>query len=391
MIIFLAIVLTIMGLIHWFLYARLVSALEITNPALLWPLRILAVFLAVSYFIAHMTERHGPEPLTHAIHWIASNWLGLMWAFLWITLILYLGKIFLIATGVWFKFDAATITAIGRWTAYGTIAVAILLCGYGMKMAYGPARIANVRVPIKHITPELRELKIAAASDFHSGVLVNRRLIERMAGQIMSLKPDLILLPGDLVDRSADNLMGMADAFHKLQAPFGVYGTTGNHDYYVGLKGALEFLRAAEIRMLMNETIELPNGLVIAGIEDRTAKQFKLPRPTPKALLNPVAADKPTIFLNHTPDAKEAEEAIAAGVDLVLCGHSHAGQIWPFSILSGMAHKYHWGLYRFGKGSVFTSCGIGFWGPPMRIGAPPEIVLIRLVGENEPAAVEWTK
>lgn len=389
MIIFFVVVLSVVGLIHWFLYNRLVSALEITSPAILWPLRILAVFLALSYFAARMVERHGPEPITHTLHWTASVWIGLMWELLWIAFVLYIAKIVLIASGIWFKLDSTTVTLLGRWTAIAAISAAVLLCAYGVKVALSPARIAHVRVPIKNISSEWREVRIAVASDFHAGVIVGRREVERMSDQIMRLKPDLILLPGDIADRASDDIMHFANAFHRLQAPLGVYATTGNHEYYVGLPGALEFLRAAGIRPLMNEVVALPNGLVVAGIEDRTARQFGLPRPTPSELLKGVNSDKPVIFMNHTPETKEVQEAVQAGADLVVSGHTHGGQIWPFSYLSRMAFRYHWGLYKVDKGFIYTSCGFGQWGPPMRIGAPPEIALIRFVGENEAYGVRW--
>ena len=389
MILFILVVLLATGLFHGFLYARLVTALGIASPALLWPLRGVAVFLALSYFMARAAERHAPEPVVHALHWIASIWMGLMWELLWITLVFFLVKMALLVTGVWGRFDSATVVLIGRYAAISASAVAVLLCAWGMKTAFGPARVAQVQVPVHNITPAMRDLRIVMASDFHASVLVAGREVERWSEQIMRLKPDLILLPGDIVDRSAQDILHFADAFHRLSAPLGVYGSTGNHEYYVGLPGALEFCRAAGIRMLMNETVELPNGLVLAGIEDRTARQFGLPRPTPAEVLKDIPREKPVVFLNHTPDTREAQEAAEAGADLVLSGHTHGGQIWPFSYFSRMVHPYHWGLYRLGKGFVFTSCGVGDWGTRMRIGAPPEIVLIRLVDENEPASVRW--
>ncbi|MCX6601411.1 MAG: metallophosphoesterase [bacterium] len=389
MILFVLVVLLATGLFHWFLYARLVTALNIASPALLWPLRSLAVFLALSYFIARLSERHAPEAVVHALHWIASIWMGLMWELLWITLLLYLVKVALLLGGVWARLDSATTMLIGRYAVVSTLGAAVLLCGWGMKTAFGPARVAHVQVPVPNLTPELRGLRIVMASDFHASVLVAGREVERWSEQIMRLKPDLILLPGDIVDRSADDILYFADAFHRLRAPLGVYGSTGNHEYYVGLEGALEFCRAAGIRMLMNETVELPNGLVLAGIEDRTARQFRLSRPTPAEVLRDVPREKPVIFLNHTPDTREAREAVEAGADLVLSGHTHGGQIWPFSYFSRMVHPYHWGLYSLGRGFIFTSCGVGDWGTRMRIGAPPEIALIRLVDENEPPRVRW--
>ncbi len=387
MLIFLAIALSITGLIHWFLYARLVGALDIVSLGALWTLRITAIFLAISYFLAHIIERHCPEWIVSALYWLSTVWMGLMWELLWMGLGLYVGKQVLVVTGIWSSLGAATIAAIGRYTVFGVIGVASLMCGYGMVQALGSARIAHVRIPVKELTPELADLKIVMASDFHAGVMVGRRHLDRMANQMMSLKPDLILLPGDILDRNADRIMSLTDVFRRLEAPLGVYGTTGNHDYYIGLKSALKFYNAAGIRMLMNESVELSNGLVVAGIEDRTAQQMRLPRPDISELLKNIPEDKTVILLNHTPSTEEAERATQSGADIVLSGHTHAGQIWPFSLLTRATYRYHWGLYKTAAGHAFTSCGIGYWGPPMRIGAPPEIVLIRLTHENEPRAI----
>lgn len=389
MLVFLTVVVTILGLIHWFLYARLVGALDITSAAILWPLRLLAVYLTLSYIIARSWEHVAPEPVVHAQHWLASVWLGVMLQLLWMAAALLLVKAVLVLTGVWGTFTPATVTLLGRYAAGGVIGGALLLSGVAMQTAFGPARVVQAAVPVKHITPELRNLKIAVASDFHAGVVVARHEIERMTAQIMRLQPDLILLPGDIVDRASDDILHFVDAFHKLRAPLGVYGSTGNHEYYIGIRGALDFCEQAGIRMLVNERVELPNGLIIAGIADRTAKQMRLPRPTVAAVLGADAPHKPAILLNHTPETAEALAATEAGADLVLSGHTHGGQIWPFSLFTRLAFRFHHGLYRAGAGHVFTTCGIGHWGPPMRLGARPEIVLIRLVGEDEAAAVNW--
>lgn len=379
MIPFLVTVIGILGLIHWFLYARFVSAFAISSPAALWSLRFLAVFLAVSYILARIWERSLPEPIVNVLHWISSVWLGLMWELLWLSLIFYIVKVLMMIMGVWGTMDAATVLALGRYSAATVIGAAVLLCAWGMKNAFGPANMVEVKVQVKNVTPELKSLRIALASDFHAGVIIGPKEVELWARQIMSLKPDLILLPGDLVDRSADDIMHLSDAFRIMQAPLGVYGTTGNHEYYAGLNGALEFCHKAGIHMLMNEKIELPNGLVIAGIEDRTAISMHRPRPTVQQFLADIPPEKPVIFMNHQPETNEALAAGKAGADLVVSGHTHGGQLWPFTILTKATYRFHHGCYSLdGKGHIIVSDGIGTWGPPMRLNAPPEIVLITL-------------
>jgi predicted MPP superfamily phosphohydrolase len=379
MITFLVTVIGILGLIHWFLYARLVSALAITSPNVLWTLRFAAVFLAVSYILARVWERSLPEPIVNALHWIASVWLGLMWELLWLTLVFFIFKALMLLTGLWGRLDPATVLTLGRYSAITVIGIAVLLCAWGTRNAFGPANVVEVKVPVKNVTPELKGLRIALASDFHAGVIIGPKEVEKMSRQIMSLKPDLILLPGDIVDRSADGIMHLVEAFRIMQAPLGVYGTTGNHEYYTGLNGALEFCNKAGIHMLMNEKVELPNGLVIAGIEDRTAISMHRQRPTVQQFLSDIPPDKPVILMNHQPETHEALAAGKAGADLVVSGHTHGGQLWPFTMLTKSTYRFHHGYYSLdGNGHIIVSDGIGNWGPPMRLNAPAEIVLITL-------------
>jgi predicted MPP superfamily phosphohydrolase len=386
---FIAVILTISGLIHWFLYARLVGALDITSPAILWPLRSAAILLAVSYVLIRLWERIAPEPAVYAGEWVAANWIGMMFELLWMTALMWIVNLLLRLFGIWSRFDATQQMLIGRWTAVAVISAALIVCGYAMWRAAQPARIARADVPVKNVTPELRNLNIALAADFHTGILVGKRQVHRMTTQIMSLHPDLILMPGDILDHPPQRLRRVAEEFRRLKAPLGVFGTTGNHEYYINVKASLALLDDNGLRMLNNEAVTLPNGLVIEGIADRTALQFHLPRPKIGEFVAEYANDKPTILLNHTPSGDEAQAAGRAGADLVVSGHTHGGQIWPFSLLTRLVFTYHHGLYPLERGHILTTCGIGTWGPAMRLGAPPEIVLIKLVGENEPASIRW--
>jgi hypothetical protein len=381
---FIAVILTISGLIHWFLYARLVSALEITSPGILWPLRLLAVLLALSYILVRLWERIAPQPTVYVSEWTAASWIGMMFELLWMTAVVWIIKLLLQLFGIWSRFDPAQQTMIGRWSVIVVVSAAFILCGYAMWRAAQPARVVRANVPVKNITPALRNLSLALVADFHSGVLVSKKQVQRMAQQIMNLKPDAILIPGDILDHPPDRIREIATAFRELHAPLGVFGTTGNHEYYINVRAAVALLKESGIHMLENEAVELPPGLVIAGVDDRTALQFRIPRPKVDEFVAAHTDGKTTILLNHTPMGDEAQSAARAGADLIVSGHTHGGQIWPFSILTKLAFTYHHGLYKLDRGYIMTTSGIGTWGPPMRLGAPPEIVLIKLVAENEP-------
>lgn len=386
--IFIAIALTISGLIHWFLYARFVTALGITSPNILWTLRLAALFLAASYLIARGMDYYAPSWLSTGMHWAASIWLGLMLQLLWMTIDLWIIKFILQITGVWAGLSNYH-AAIGRCSAIGVISLAVLIGGWSMLQAQRPIRVQQVQIPVKRITPELRQMKIVMTADFHAGLIVGERDIERWAEEINALEPDVILLPGDIIDHPPERVKHLTAAFRKLRAPLGVFATTGNHEYYIQLKRALEFIKDSEMRILMNERVELPGGLIIAGIEDRTARQMGKNLPTEEEILGETAHTNPAILLNHTPEKKAAERATEAGADLMVSGHTHGGQVWPFSLLTKWAFRFHHGLYEVGNGHQLTTCGIGTWGPPMRFGKPPEVMLIRLVGKNEPAGIEW--
>jgi len=370
MLLFLGIVLAITGLIHTFLYRGLVRGLGITAPAALWTLRGLAVLLAVSYILTRMIDGVAPEWLVHSAHWASSVWMGLMFYLLSIGLLVWLAKLVLRIVGVWSRLEPQH-ALLGRVGVIGVSAAALALVLVAMITAQRPARVRAVKVPVKAITPELAKLRIAMVADFHAGVLAGERQVTRWVGEINALEPDLVLVPGDIVDH-----------------PLGVFATTGNHEYYVGLERARAFLEESGMRLLLNERVEVPGGLIVAGIEDRTARSMGRELPSAAEILGPDAKDRPAVFLNHTPARGSVREAIAAGADLVVSGHTHGGQIWPFGIVTRLAFPLHHGLYEVDGGHQLTTCGIGYWGPPMRLGTAPEIFLIELVGEDEAASVE---
>jgi predicted MPP superfamily phosphohydrolase len=386
--IFFLLMLTVSGLVHWFLYARLVTALQLTSVTVLWLLRALAAFLAVSYMLAHTMMSAAPGRFALAVNWFASTWMGFMLYLFGLAIALWFIGLPLKWTGVW-EIWSPHHAVINRIALTGVCALAILLGGWGMIEAQLPARIVHVRMPVKAINPELQKTKIALVADFHAGATVGLRQVNRWVGEINRLGPDVILIPGDIYDHPPEGTTTLVEAFRRLKAPMGVFASTGNHEYYAGLSRVLKSLEASGMRVLMNEHITLPNGLVIAAVEDRTALQWKRAIPPVETILGEEAKTHPAIVMNHTPNVAWAQAAINAGADLVVSAHTHGGQIWPVSIITDLTYAEHHGLLSVGKGFLLTTCGIGYWGPPMRMGMPPEIMMIELVGKDDLSHIRW--
>jgi predicted MPP superfamily phosphohydrolase len=189
---------------------------------------------------------------------------------------------------------------------------------------------------------------------------------------VAGLQPDLIVATGDIVDAEIDHLDGLSQRFASLQPPLGKYAVTGNHEFYAGIKPALDFLGRSGFAVLRGTAVSPRPGLVLAGVDDPVAGGGD------EIALLPLAPRDFTVLLKHRP-------LLAAGslgrFDLQLSGHAHRGQIFPFNLLTGLTFPMQDGLYRLGGESwLYTSRGTGTWGPPMRLFSPPEITLFEIVG-----------
>jgi predicted MPP superfamily phosphohydrolase len=230
-------------------------------------------------------------------------------------------------------------------------------------------------------------LNIVAASDIHLGTIMESRKLETIAARINALEPEIVLLPGDIVDESVSiaEEERMISALRSIRAPLGVFSVPGNHEYYGGFARNMEYLARGGVRVLQDEAVTVGGAFVLAGRKDPTALRFGEKRKILPEILDGAGVDRalPVILLDHQPvRLKEAEDA---GVDLQLSGHTHAGQLFPLNLINKGIYEQYWGYLRKGKTHYYVSFGIGTWGPPVRTGSVPEIVRIRVT--FEPPAV----
>jgi hypothetical protein len=222
-------------------------------------------------------------------------------------------------------------------------------------------------------------MNVVVASDIHLGTIVCKSKLERIVDRINALEPDLVLLPGDVVDEDIGPVIrnNLGETLRKIRSKFGVVAITGNHEYIGGVEPACTYLVEHGITMLRDSSITINDSVIIVGREDISIRGFtgKIRKPL-KELMSDVDKSYPIILMDHQPF--HLEEAEANGADLQLSGHTHHGQLWPFNFITKKVYELSWGYKKKGNTHYYVSCGVGTWGPPVRTGNRPEIVSLRL-------------
>lgn len=253
-----------------------------------------------------------------------------------------------------------------------TVILFLVILGLGLFNAYSPiVRKHTITVPKK--TGELSSLRIAVASDMHFGRLSGVSHLKRLVDKVKEIKPELILLPGDIIDDEPEPFIrkNMGSIMKELKAPLGVYGVLGNHEYYGGqIPQFVEQMKNINITILMDEKITIANSIHLLGRKDKTDRKRK----SFEELLGVVDRSYPIIAMDHQP--AELRQAQENGVDVLLSGHTHKGQMAPNHLITRKMFELDWGYLKKEQLHAFVSSGFGFWGPPMRIGSRSEILQI---------------
>ena len=374
---FLAVAVLLLGGMHYYIWARLIRDPQVpTAAARLLTVALIALALLVPTTMFLSRTSGAPSALV----WIAFIWMGvgfLLFAFLGISdagrAVAFLARKLASPDA---PADPQRRVLLARAVALGVGGTVAGLSAIGVRSALGILRVQDVPVRIHGLPAQLSGFKLVQISDVHIGPLLHKQWVEGVVERVRSLKPDLVAITGDLVDGSVDELREHVAPLARLaEAPRGVYFTTGNHEYYSGVEEWLQYLPTLGIRPLSNERIEVAPGLDLAGIHDPTGRGRYGPD-LPRALAGR-DEKKPVVLLAHQP--RQFREAARHGVALTLSGHTHGGQIWPFSWLVALVQPYLAGLHRLGEAQLYVSRGTGFWGPPMRVFAPAEITLLRLL------------
>ncbi len=265
------------------------------------------------------------------------------------------------------------------YSGSAVIALIIVLLSVGSRNAWSPV-VRKYELEINKLAAgSKKDWTVAVASDLHLGNVVGRRHLRRLVERVNAMEPDLILLPGDVIDDTIEPFIRnkMSDLLGELQAKQGIYAVLGNHEYYGGhIEQYVEEMNKIGIKVLRDETVEVAEALHVVGRKDKTAESAPSNRLSVSDLLSPLDLNKPVILMDHQPT--KFGQAAEAGADVMLSGHTHRGQFAPNHIFTRRIFELDWGYMKKGAMHVIVSSGFGTWGPPVRIGSRSEIIQIKL-------------
>jgi predicted MPP superfamily phosphohydrolase len=371
----------IMGSAHRYVWARLVR--DAVLPA---PWSRLATVAIVVLFVVLMTgvisARALPRSVSAPIAWISFTWLGVLF---FLVMALGLSDLVRVVTirvqGTGILDDPDRRQAISRVFAAAATAIGLGASAAGLASALSPVAVKRVRVAIDKLTASAAGTRIVQITDIHVGPTIGKGFIEDLVARVNALVPDVVAITGDLVDGSVVELAAHVAPLAKLRAKHGVYFVTGNHEYYSGADAWIAHLGTLGIRVLRNERVRIggAEGFDLAGIDDHSAHGKGHGSDLPRAL-DGRDADRPCVLLAHQPRGIELADEL--GVDLQLSGHTHGGQMFPWNLAVRLQQPFVAGLHRLARAQIYVSRGTGYWGPPMRLGAPAEITEIELVARS---------
>lgn len=376
-IIFIGLFFTLYGLVNFYIFMRGVQAIP-EGSTLRSAYSILFWIVACSFVVGRLLERVWPGMLSDTLVWLGSFWIAAMLYFFLVVLILDILRAF----NHFFPFFPEAVTAQYVQVKYilaafmiGVIAIVLLV---GHINAIFP-RIKHLQFTIHKRVEGVKSLNIVMASDIHLGTIVGRNRIDHIVEEINQLHPDVVLLPGDIVDEDLDPVIrqNIGESLRNLKARYGVFAVTGNHEYIGGVDRACRYLTEHNVVMLRDAVVKLNGDFYLVGREDRSFNRGQDVRRKPLGeLMAQVDRGRPIILMDHQPFG--LNEAVEQGVDLQLSGHTHHGQLWPVNYIIRMIFKLGWGYRQIGNTRFYVSNGVGTWGPPVRIGNRPEIVNIHL-------------
>ncbi len=377
MLIFFSLFLTLYAAVNYYIFIRGWQALSSLPGLRLWYL-VVFIICAISYFIARIFAENLPDTLYDIFLWIGSFWFAyILYMFLAVVLI----DLVRLLNSLLHFFPSF------NDSHYGLVKLSvfcIILFTISAVIFWGYLNTRNVKIntfnlEVKKGKSNLTELNVVLASDFHLTPLNDGKLLKDIVWKINSLNPDIVLLPGDIVDDKPSVLKkrNIGPEFFNIKAKYGVFASTGNHEFITGINSSAQYIIDHGMKLLRDSIILIDNSFYIAGRDDRSINAFSgFHRKTLKEIISDAEPDYPIILLDHTP--MQLEEAEQNNIALQVSGHTHHGQMFPNNLITNMIYEVSWGYLKKGNTHYYVSSGVGTWGPPVKIGNDAEVVNFKI-------------
>ncbi|MGQ1948566.1 metallophosphoesterase [Geofilum sp. OHC36d9] len=367
-------------LVNLYIGYRGYQALEVYPNLRVWFV-LFMILMVLAYPLGRILEKYWYHPIPITLHWIGAFWFAVM---LYSTLLLLVIDIARVVNSIvpFFQYFNSDVLML-KWyslIAVAGIVVVVVLAGH---INAWHAKTVTLNLSVDKPAGDMKSVTIVAVSDVHMGTIIGPRKTQKLVNSINALKPDLVLLAGDVVDEDVGPVIqqNLGENLQKIIAPLGVYAVTGNHEYIGGVEPSVKYLEQNGIKMLRDSSVLISNAFYVVGREDRFKNaRTQNERLSLNELLAGVDMSRPVIMLDHQPYNLDA--VADAGVDVQISGHTHHGQLWPFGYITQKLFEVSRGYKQKGKTHFYVSTGFGTWGPPVRTGNRPEIVLIHLRFKN---------
>ena len=364
------------GLLHLYGFTKLKRALE-PGPWQLAGLTVFMITMVLAPLLVRLLERNAWPTLARLLAHIGYVWMGLLFLFVSGALVLDVYHVLMLLLQGAVRVDLSHLVPSPRLSFFAPLILALTVGIFGFFEALN-IRTERIAIQTAKLPRDIGRVRIVQISDVHLGLIVRQGRLAKILECVDAAHPDLLVSTGDLVDGQLNELAGLAEQIRQVRTPLGKYAVTGNHEYYAGIGTALQFTQDAGFTVLRGRGLTVPGVLNLAGVDDPAGNRFGTgPMISEKSLLTDLPRSIFTVLLKHRP---LIDEESIGHFDLQLSGHTHKGQIFPFTVLIDLMYPKSAGLMQFGTGSrLYVSRGSGTWGPPFRFLSTPEVTVIDLI------------
>ncbi|HUH65817.1 MAG TPA: metallophosphoesterase [Syntrophales bacterium] len=369
----------IYGGVHLYLFAKIRVAFHpgVAGTAVII---VLLVLMILAPILVRMFEKYGHDTQAGIAAYTGYLWMGLIFLFFITSLLLDVYHLLIHTGALVFRKDPSGFALPPLYAFLLPLIISLGINIYGYFEARN-IRTENITISSPKIPEEKGRIRIVQISDVHIGIIVTGERLRHIVEEVKKTDPDILVSTGDLVDGQIDSLGENTSLLREMQARYGKFAITGNHEFYAGLSQALDFTRRAGFTMLRGEGLNVAGVINIAGVDDPTVEAYEPARNiSEKDILSRLPGRNFTVLLKHRPAIEKGSVGL---FDLQLSGHTHNGQIFPFRFVTWLFYPLQSGYFNPPTHNyIRVNRGTGTWGPPIRFLAPPEITVIDLINEK---------